>query len=299
MVSRTLALAAMLSGVLLSQTPPPAIFQNPIPRDQLAFLNQFDGAPSKDLIENKQFRKLLHSVLPDCTFHYGGDMPLTDAIDQVIKGSPLPVRIHDGRYLVVSGRMGPYLGGRGFIWIDLQDGIGLGGFYFRPTNGEPSPTVNVFSKQVKEEDTLAMSQLPPAFGEDLWEWSGQSRIPPVTARYFITGDKKKILLEHDEDYCARLGGSSAAPPQSPCQQMNADAADVDLVAAYYLDQTNHATNATAWMINDHDAVAWIQFRDNTCAAGPNPLNCRIVMTRERTHLIIRRKVAWRPPSSAK
>jgi hypothetical protein len=303
MVSRTLALAAIFSGALLSQTPPapgpkydPAIFQNPVSRDQLQFLSQFDGAPSNDLINNKQFRKLLRGVLPDCVFHYGWDMPLSNAIDKVIKGSPLPVRIRDGRYVMIAGRMGPYLAGRGFVWIDIQDGIALGGFYFRPTNGEPTPALNIFSKQVKE-DTLAMSQLPQAFAEDLWQWSAQSRVPPVEARYFITGDKRKILLEHDEDYCTPPAGAippgALPPPPYVCQEMNADAADKDLIAAYYLEQTNHATNATAWMI-DPDATAWIQVRNNTCAAGPNPLGCRIVMTRERVHLILRRRIALRP-----
>src|ERR1700678_624725 len=178
-----------------------AIFQKPIPADQLAFLKQFDGAPAKDLVRDKQFRKLMHSLLPDCVFHYGRDMPLTDALDMVFKGSTLPIQIRDGRYLMVSGRSGPYLAGRGFIWIDLQDGIALGGFYFHPTNGEPTPTVNVFSRQVKEE-SLKMSQLPPAFAEDLNQWSVEFRVPPVTTRYFITGSNRKILLEHDEDYCA-------------------------------------------------------------------------------------------------
>src|SRR3984885_8893794 len=137
------ALTAIFASGLLAQSPaPPAIFQNPIPSDQLAFLNQFDNAPANALIKDKQFRKLMHSVLPDCTFHYGQDMPLADAVDKVIKGSPLPVRIRDGRYLMVAGRMGPYLGGRGFVWIDLQEGIALGGFYFHPTNGEPTPALN-------------------------------------------------------------------------------------------------------------------------------------------------------------
>jgi hypothetical protein len=310
MLSRTLALAAslaMFGGRLLPQSPQPpapavkydpAIFQNPIPSDQLTFLNQFNAAPSSDLIRDKQFRKVMRNVLPDCVFHYGRDMPLPDAMDKVIQGSPLPVQIRAGRYVLVAGRMGPYLGGRGFLWIDMQDGIALGGFYFHPTNGEPTPALNIFSKQVKE-DTLAMSQLPPAFAEDLWQWSGQSRVPPVVARYFITGNKKKILLEHDEDYCTPPAGAippgAPPPPQNICQQMNADAADKDLIAAYYLEQTNHATNATAWMITDPDAVQWIQVRDNTCGAGPDPLGCRILMTRERTHLIIRRRIAWRPP----
>lgn len=278
-----------------SQVAPPsasqhnkAIFLNLIPGDQLAFLKHFAGAPAKDLMRDKQFRKLIaRGVIPNCMFHYGHDMPLSDAIDEVIKGSPDPVRIRDGRYLMVSGLRGPYLAGRGFIWIDLQDGIGLGGFYFRPTNGEPTPTVNIFSRQVNTADFLPMTQLPPAFYQDLLGWSVDSRVPPVTPRYFITGSKKKILLEHDEDYCAIVGGLAVALPPA-CEQMNADAADVDLNSAYYLEQTHHATNATAWMITGADMVAWMQFRENTCRVGPDPMRCRVRMTRERTHAIVMR-----------
>jgi uncharacterized protein YecT (DUF1311 family) len=69
--------------------------------------------------------------------------------------------------------------------------------------------------------------------------------------------------------------------------MNADAAEVDMNAAYYLEQVNYATNATAWMINGEDQVAWIAIRDRTCV-GPNPLPCRIRMTRQRTRVIVTR-----------
>jgi hypothetical protein len=265
------------------------IFQKPIPSNQLAFLNHFAGAASNDVVRDKQYRKLAHNVIPDCMFHYGWDMPLADALEKVLTGSPLPVQVRDGRYVMVSGRSGPYLSGRGFMWIDTQDGIALGGFYFHPTNGEPSPTVTIFSKQVKEK-FFRMSQLPAAFAQDLSQWSADSRVPPVTPRYFITGSNEKILLEHDEDYCA-LVDNTAAPPKDGCEQMNADAADIDLDAAYYLEQTNHATNATAWMIVGQDQVAWIQVRYDTCRVGPDPLQCHIRLTRERTHVIINR----RPP----
>src|SRR5580658_1992468 len=147
-----------------------ALFQNPIPGDQLTFFNQFAGTASSDVLRDKQFRKLVRSAIPDCMFHYGRDMPLIDALEMVIKGSSIPVRIRDGRYLTVSGHSGPYLGGRGFIWIDLQDGIVLGGFYFHPTNGEPTPAVNVFSRQVKEDSSvksLNITQLPKPFLGDL------------------------------------------------------------------------------------------------------------------------------------
>jgi uncharacterized protein YecT (DUF1311 family) len=226
-------------------------------------------------------------------FHYGRDMPLSDALDMVFKGSTSPVQIRDGRYVLVSGQSGPYLAGRGFMWIDIQDGIALGGFYFHPTNGEPTPTVAVFSKQIKE-NSLKMSQLPPAFAEDLSQWSQESRVPPITTRYFLTGTNERILLEHDEDYCAPVGGS-AIPSEGDCEQMNADAADIDMNAAYYLEQTHYATNATAWMIVGEEQVAWIRVRDDTCRIGPDPLRCHIRMTREHTHVIVNRHPGPHPP----
>jgi len=262
--------------------PSPVVFQKPIAADQLAFLNSFAGRPANDLVRDGKYKKLMHTVIPDTMFHYGIDMPLSDAVEKVMQGSSAPVQIHDGRYLVVSRANGPYLRGRGFIWIDLQEGIGLGGFYFHPTNGEPTPSVTVFSRQVKDEDAMQLSQLPAAFAQDLSQWSADSSIPPVTTRYFITGSNKKILLEHSEDYCAPAAGA-AAPSQADCEQMNADAADIDMNAAYYLEQTNHATNATARMIEGNEEVAWIQLRENTCRVGPDPLRCRVRMTHEHIH----------------
>jgi hypothetical protein len=260
-----------------------AIFQNPLPADQVAFVRRFEGTAASDVLRDKQFHKFMQRMIPDCMFHYGRDMALLDAMEIVLQGSPEPARISDGRYFLVSGRSGPYLQGRGFMWVDLQDGIVLGGFYFHPTNGEPTPAVNVFSRQVKEQ-YLALSQLPPAFAEDLDQWSRDYRVPPVTTRYFITGSNRKILLEHDEDYCAQSGASA-----NDCQEMNSDAADLDMNAANYLEQTHHVTNATAWMITGEDQRVWLDVRARTCI-GPDLLPCRIRLTRERVRVIIGRPV---------
>jgi uncharacterized protein YecT (DUF1311 family) len=262
-----------------------AIFQKSIPSGQLAFLNQLAGSSTNDVIHDKQFRKLMHSVIPDCMFHYGRDMPLSDALDKVLAGSRLPVQIREGRYVMVSGRSGPYLAGRGFVWIDMLDGIALGGFYFRPINGEPTPTLTIFSRQLLKKESLKMSQFPAAFAEDLNQWSADSNVPLVTTRYSIADANKKVLLEHNEDYCSPAD-PTRAPAEGDCEQMNADAADIDMNAAYYLEQTHHATNGTAWMITGDDQVAWIRVRDDTCRVGPDPLRCHIRMTRERTHKIL-------------
>jgi uncharacterized protein YecT (DUF1311 family) len=272
--------------------PPPfdiGLYQNRVPAPALAFLGQFSSARSGDLYRDRQFKHIVSGNLPNCMFHYGRDMPLSDALDRVMPGSQVPVQVRDNRYVLVSGERGPYLGGRGFIWIDMQDGIVLGGFFFHPTNGEPTPTLAAFSRQIKTKDrSIASSQLPPAFMDDLIQWSTQSGVPPITTRYFLTGNDKRILLEHTEDYCAP-GPDPNAPPPAPdeCSEMNADAADIDMNAAYYLEQVNYATNATAWMITGDDQVAWLAIRDRTCV-GPNPLPCRIRMTRERTRVIVTR-----------
>jgi hypothetical protein len=272
------------------ESPPPqydkTIFPDPVPSDQLAFLSALAGTPSGAVEKNKQFGKLLHAVVPDCVFHYGWDMGLQKSLETVLKGSSELVQVRDGRYAMISGRSGPYLQGRGFLWLDLQEGIALGGFYFHPTNGEPTPTVTIFSKQVSEA-ALEMNQLPPDFAADLSRWSEENNVPPVTTRYFITAAKEKIVLQHDEDYCVPTDGTNP-PPENICEQMNADAADIDVSAAYYLDQVHHATNATAWMINGPDQLAWIQVRNTTCGVNPDPLHCRIIMARERTRVIITR-----------
>jgi hypothetical protein len=258
-----------------------ALFQRPIPKEQLAFLSQFAGMPSNQLYRDKQFRKLMHSFVPDCTFHYGSDKSLTSALDEVIEGSSEPVQVRDGRYVMLSGHMGQYLAGKGFLWIDMQDGIALGGFYFHPTNGEPTPAVNIFSRQVQKEMLLEWSELPGAFAQDVMAWEQVDRVPPVTTRYFITGSNKKILLEHDEDFCMTSGAG-----YNDCDQMNANAADIDMDAASYLEQTHHVTNATAWMITGADQVAWLGVRDSRCGGVLDPLGCRIGMARDRTRVIL-------------
>ena len=103
----------------------------------------------------------------------------------------------------------------------------------------------------------------------------------VSVTYFIPDNGKKYALIHDEDYCASPMGSGVQGDM--CQQRDADAADADMNAAYFMDETGHAANATAWMLNP-DQTAWIGMRQSTCGAS---LSCRIVLTRRRTVVLLR------------
>ncbi|MGA8731816.1 MAG: lysozyme inhibitor LprI family protein [Terracidiphilus sp.] len=263
--------------------PQPIQFQDPIPNDQLAFLTGYAGQPSKELEKDKRFRALMKGVIPRTEYHYGRDMSLSDATDDVLGGSRMPVEVHDGRYVTIAGHQGPYLRGRGFLWFDTQQGIALGAFYFEPTNGEPTPTLTVFSKQLTDK-VLMMSQFPPVFIEQLYEWAAVAGVPTVLPRYFIPQNGKKYVLMHDEDYC---GHAANAPALSAnvCERLNAEAADADMNAAYFMKETHNAANATAWMLSP-EQVAWIGFRDRSCVATPDRWGCQIRLTRERTWSLI-------------
>jgi len=265
--------------------PPPAVFQNRIPSDQLAFLNDYAGRPAKDVTKDKRFRNLMKQITPRTTYHYGRDMPLSETSETLLDGPPLPVDIRDGRYAMVASHGGPYLRGKGFVWFDMQEGIALGGVFFHPTNGEPTPTLAVFSRQLKQ-TTLSMSQLPLAFAGDVIQWATRVGIRPVTTRYFIPENGRKYVLVHDEDYCDHPE-DQPPPPQDECQQLNADAADVDLTAATFMAETHNAANATAWMLSP-ELVAWFGVRDQSCRVGPDRLRCRIRLTRQRTRTLLNR-----------
>jgi uncharacterized protein YecT (DUF1311 family) len=260
--------------------PPPVVFENRIPPGELAFLNDYANQPSKEVFKDKRFHKVMKLVTPNTTYHYGRDLALSEAIGLVLEGTSLPVDVRDGRYVTVGTRGGSYLSGKGFVWFDMQEGIALGGVYFHPVNGEPTPTLAIFSRHLKT-DNLSMSQLPVAFAQAVAEWSSGASVRPITVRYFIPDNGKKYVLIHDEDYCDHPE-NAPAPPQDECQQMNADAADIDVNAAYFMQETHNQANATAWMLGP-DQVAWVGLRTQTCGVV---VACRIRVTRQRTRVLI-------------
>jgi hypothetical protein len=227
-------------------------FQKPIARDQLGFLDDYVGRPANDVVREQKLRELMNEIVPCAPFHLGLDMPLPHAVESMLSNSPVPVDIRDGRYLMVTGMRGSNARGRAFLWIDLQQGISLGGIFFFPSNGEPTPTLTIFSRQVNQQ-SLKMSQLPGAFVQDLSLWAASVGVPPITTRYFINAASEKTVLAHDEDFCKRANGS-AAPSSESCRQMKADAAQIDREASRFLNQTNYASNATMRMIVDKPPI---------------------------------------------
>jgi hypothetical protein len=290
----TLLTAATLCAPAHAQiaptTPPPApallydpsIFHKNISAADLADLTQHAGERSGDLWRDKQFRKLVNANTPDVMYHFGNDKPLQVCMDLAFQESEVPVEVRDNRYVLLGGATSMYgFNGRAFLWFDTQAGILLGGFYFNPTNGEPSPTLTVFSKQTNVPE-VSLSQLPPEFARDLADWTIAAGIPVITSRYFIDEKKKRTLLQHDEDFCLAPDGTHA-PDGDPCEQMNENAADIDLSAAEYLSAVNYATNATARMAYGFDQGAWIQIVNSTCGVT---VSCRIRITRKRTRAIL-------------
>jgi len=256
--------------------PPQAVLQNLIPSSQLDYAN----GTSNEILKDKRFKSLLKQAIPHTEYHYGRDKSLQDASEELLDTYAIPITVRDGRYVTISTRGGSYLVGKTLMWFDMQTGMALGSIYFHPTNGEPAPTLTVFSRQLTDTD-LSMGQLPPEFLADLDRWERQTSIPAISPRYFIPANGKKYVLVHDEDYCFH---SEDEPAPEECEQDNADAADADMNAAYFMQETHNAANATAWML-EPDQIEWLAVRDRTCI-GPNRLACRVEITRRRTGVLI-------------
>ena len=257
-----LAVAAIFRVVAVSQTPAPQavpqapVLQNPIPAGDLAFLGGFTGRTTKELMKDKQFRALKKAMIPRTEYHYGRDMPLTDAdggcagrIAVAGECTRRTLRHGDGDAGAIPARA------RFSMVRSAGGGSELGAFYFTPTNGEPTPTLTVFSRQMRQ-NSLALSELPRAFVDDLSQWMAVARIPAITPRYFIPDNGKKYVLEHDEDYCWHPAGTPA-PPEGECMQANLDAVNADMDAAYFMKEAHNAANATAWMLDpEQDDAGW-------------------------------------------
>lgn len=259
--------------------PPPAVLQNLIPPAELGFLHDYANDTSNDILKDKRFKNLLKQAIPHTEYHYGTDKSLQDASEELLRTNAIPITVRDQRFVTISTRGGSYLAGKTLLWFDMQTGMALGSIYFHPTNGEPSPTLTIFSRQLTDTD-LSMSQLPEDFIIDLDNWERGTRIPAISVQYLIPANGKKYVLMHDEDYCFH---DQDEPAPEGCEQDNADAADDDMNAAYFMQETHNAANATAWML-EPDQIEWLGVRDRTC--GLNGFACRIAITRRRTAVLI-------------
>lgn len=224
----------------------------PFAGTSLELLTQYAGQPANDLVRQQGFRNLLTEVVPYVPFHLGADIPLPDALRIFFSASTSPLEIRDGRYAMLNGVRGMGGRGRAFLWADMQEGIALAGIFFYPSNGEPSPTLTIFSRQVGQAP-LGMNRFPAAFVRDLNQWQEAEGVPPVTTRYFINALGEKTVLVHDEDFCSSRTGMPA-PASDVCKQMNSDAKAIDTEATAFLKQTHSASNATARMIADPSSL---------------------------------------------
>jgi hypothetical protein len=220
------------------------VFHASLSSDQRALLASYEGMTAKEVTRSARFRAFVDTVVPYAPFHYGIDIPLTQAIHAILNQSDEPVQMHDGRYLLLTTSTGNPRR-RAILWVDLQTGATIGGIFFRPSNGEPTPTLTLFSRQVAHE-TVRVTQLPAAFKRDLQQWSNTAGIPLVTTRYFVNAANRKSVLTHDEDYCKPAPGQPVLAKEA-CEQRNVQAADIDIAAASFLGQTHYASNATMHM----------------------------------------------------
>ena len=130
--------------------PPPAVLENLIPADQLSFLHDYANDTRGNLLKDKRFKNAMKQAIPHTEYHYGSDKSLMDASEELLGTMAIPITIRDHRYVTISTRGGSYLAGKTMMWFDMQSGMAVGSIYFHPTNGEPAPTLTIFSRQLAD-----------------------------------------------------------------------------------------------------------------------------------------------------
>ena len=249
--------------------------------ERFTWVRDLAGGSSHDATMAGHFPDLIADVSPDVPYHFHLDMALGNALRVVLRGTAEPVVIRVTRFVTLAACDTPTCSGaRGLIWIDTLKGIEIGGIEFAPSNGEPTPTLTLFSKQVQDPVTRR-AQLPADFIEDLATWARRSRSRGPAARYFVNGQGLKTVVAHDEDNCH--GADQSSLEGTLCRSQNMDAADQDLAAAYYLLFNSFAEGSTMRAALKTDEDKWVADRRTSCGAGADgpTLACRLKTTRDR------------------
>jgi hypothetical protein len=224
---------------------PGSVFHGLIADEDREMLQQYVHAPVSEVVRSARFHAFVDSVVPYTPFHYGVDMPLTRVLEKLLSRSEENVDLRSNRYLMLSNMSGRGMS-RAFLWVDLVDGPVLGGIYFHPSNGEPTPTLTLFSRQVTDPN-IHPSQLPTAFLQDLNQWISKSGVQAISTRYFVNAANQKSVLWHEENYCSSSMSETPTVDEA-CSQANEEAKNIDSNASNFLNQTRNASNATERMI---------------------------------------------------
>jgi beta-lactamase regulating signal transducer with metallopeptidase domain len=256
----------------------------PMDVKQLAWLSRYAGRPTFEVTSDSRFHSLVQAATPNAIFHLGYDMPLSQAIESMLNGPSFAAELRDGppngpngRYLMISAQRSERGIGQSFYWFDLQQGLTFGGIFFSPTNGEPTPTLTIFSNQIGDRITEA-SQLPAAFLQDLEIWRASRNVPPAAVRYFINASGWKSVLMHDA--CNPANGSPAGDP-SECQAMNEAAGESDMQASLYLLRIHYAEGSPARVQLEAAQSQWEASELGGCEGKPDRLGCRARLTSAR------------------
>jgi len=247
------------------------------------FLSDYKDKSVRAILKDKRFGNLMKLAIPNSELRYGRGRTISATLGTLLDSDPMPIQIRNGRYVMVASGGDPMLNGIGFMWFDIENGIAIGGVYSHSTQGESGPEMTVFSSQLRD-SSLSIGQFPTAFQNDLSQWILATGLYFVSTRYYIPENGRKYALLHDEDYCA-YRQDVPPPPRAQCEELNAEAAEADMNAAYFLAKTQNAADAKPQVL-DQDQLAWIVLREQSCGLGPAGLQCRLRLTRQRTQVLI-------------
>ena len=174
----------------------------PLPREQLFWLEEYVGRTTHDVIEDARFQTLLDTAVPKISIDLGIPTPtktpfsLRDAVSSVLTGPPDIIKRVNER-IVISGCEYRYCLNKGFIWADPKNGSVIGALvhykfgndlnrFIKPGYREPS--VLIYSSQI------SYNSLPKEFRLAISAWLQEKNVVLIEEWRFVGPDGKFIKI---------------------------------------------------------------------------------------------------------
>jgi hypothetical protein len=174
-------------------------------RQSLAWLSS-SGASFGSVLNDPRFNTLLSNTVPRINIYLGmsrskaAPPPLIEAVHEVLGGLDQSLTVRDGRYVMLSSCRLHSCDEKGFVWIDTEQHVVIGGVVHFFFGAETSRSLLLWSGQQQPKD------LPKPFLRDFEEWNSRWKDPAGEAKQEVTPSEPPQKSDYAKLRLVRPGG---------------------------------------------------------------------------------------------
>ncbi|WP_292038162.1 lysozyme inhibitor LprI family protein [Massilia sp. UBA6681] len=254
--------ACAIIGLLFVFSTKSSIGAEPIPAtNSVLWANSYVGKSTNEFFADRRSMALITFSVPS---------NIIENVTESLGGPPNPVIRPKHGQLFASACAPRNCLQKGFVWLDIEKKVGLGGYV---SNG----TLNVGSKQ------LNASELPPDALRAIHNWVGENDVPFESVLFYFDKQKAKTLQAKDFKnslaYIPKPSGPSfeckrALTPveKEICASKSLSTADLELSNLAKMIRQSHSTSSARQQLKSVQKN-WLIARDAKCIKQTDVTDC--------------------------